>query len=357
MIANYKDILQLSREHNLNVEDILMIALNAMGAHSTEYDFPRMRFRLALQTKINDPIYTIVPTQKINSPFYLQEGHLFLKGHVIGKVDLLENDDVVVSYFRKGGKVLTLNSNVRSKCAGCSFCPNVLEKASDTRFSVLEDLSNYFKNLAHSKGWQDLSQLEIITVCTGCFLRENLAVDHLIMVKKAASENGFIGKIQILTSVIRSREAMKTIKERLGDFKLTLTVECFTNREKILKKSKADLSFQETKVILKNSKEIGFDTNFTYIVGIDSLDIAIPKISELSQCINTFPNFQVYQPHNAFMETFSTPESRNIEYFLKARINIEHIFAGTDLMPQSWENYRSLWYYSHRGVKYQCTRI
>jgi hypothetical protein len=245
--------------------------------------------------------------------------------------------------------VLTLNSNARSQCVGCSFCPNILEKTSDIRFIALDNLANYFSVLAKTQGWDNLSPLEIITVCTGCFLYENLAIDHLIMVNNAAKENGFNGKIHILTSVIRSESAMRKIKNEIGDFKLTLTIECFTSREVILKKSKADMGFDKMKEILTLSKSYGFETNYTYIVGIDPMKEAIQKLSELNDCINSFPNFQIYQPHNDFMRTFCTTEAKVMDYYLSLRKEIEEFFRSTELKPKSWENYRSLWYYTYQN--------
>ncbi|MGW2600234.1 hypothetical protein [Streptomyces klenkii] len=52
-----------------------------------------------------------------------------LNGEKVGEVDGIEDDDAVLGYWRGGTRMLTLNSNARSQCTDCVFCPNTLEDA------------------------------------------------------------------------------------------------------------------------------------------------------------------------------------------------------------------------------------
>ena len=356
MLRDMDHVRSLSRQFGINEEDIMLIALNACGVKS-RLPHPRMRFRFRLHTRPTDPIYLIVALGRKESPFELTENQLLFHGEEFGRVEELDNDDVVLGYFRKGHKVLTLNSNMRSQCTGCAFCPNTLETASDPSLSQLEELDNYFAFLTSDLGWQDLSPVEVITVCTGCFHYENLAIDHLAMVRDVASNYNFNGQIHFLSSVVRTRQGFERVCQEVGSFHLTLTIECFTNRDVILKQSKADFQFEEMLGSLQSAVETGCDSDFTYIVGLDSPDIALQRIRQLRDWTTTFPRLQIYQAHNPFMQQFAYPAATTIEFFLRMRKKFEDIFRETGLRPKSWENYRPLWYFTFGDEEHKTIRV
>lgn len=356
MLKNIAHVQQLSRQFGINEEDIMLIALNACGVRS-KLTYPRMRFRFRLNTRPDDPIYLIVALGREASPFELTEKSIFFHGEEFGKVEELDNDDVVISYFRKGQRVMTLNSNTRSQCTGCVFCPNTLETASDPRLKQLEDLGNYFSFLVSDLGWEDLQSVEKITVCTGCFHYENLAIDHLGVVREAASRHNFEGQLHLLSSVVRTPAGFERIRREVGSFHLTLTIECFANRNVILKKTKAEFPFEDMLNTLQAGVEAGCDTDFTYIVGLDSPEVGLPKLAQLRDFVTTFPKFQIYQAHNPFMQLFAYPDVTQIEFFLRMRQAIEDMFYETSLRPQSWENYRSLWYFTFANEDHNTIRI
>lgn len=130
MLDKLEDAAALSREWQINEEDILLIALNHCGVRSS-LDKARMRFRLRLDSRPDDELYFILSLGRADSPFELTGSEIRLHGRRIAEVTGLEDDDAVLGYFRNGRKVLTLNSNARSQCTGCAFCPNTLEAASD----------------------------------------------------------------------------------------------------------------------------------------------------------------------------------------------------------------------------------
>ncbi|MGC9667698.1 hypothetical protein ACNTMW_14220 [Planosporangium sp. 12N6] len=355
MINSLEQVSSLSREWGINEEDILLIALNSCGVRS-RLDKARMRFRLRLDSRPDEQLYLILSLGRSGSPFELDEHRLCLNGRRIGVVDALEDDDAVLGYWRNGRKVLTLNSNARSQCTGCVFCPNTLEASSDPRLAALADLDAYLAAIVSDFDLRDLSEVETVTVCTGCFHYEHLAVDHLRQVRAAMAAHGCSGDIHFLSSVLTSREGLDKAAA-IGPFHLTLTAECFSRRPLILKESKARLTPTQMVEVLATAKDRGIVTDFTYIVGLDSPEVAVEHLTRFVPVTTTFPRFQVYQPHNDLMDVFAADGAREIEYYLRMRRELERLFAPTGLRPRSWENYRPLWYFSFADEPLSGTRI
>jgi hypothetical protein len=345
----------LSRTWGINPEDILLIALNRSGVRST-LDKPRMRFRLRLRSRPETELFLILSLGHEDSPFELDEDEIRFRGEPIADVTGLEDDDAVLGYFRNGRKVLTLNSNARSQCTGCVFCPNTLEAASDPRLAALDDLSAYFSALVEDFELPDMSGIEKVTICTGCFHYEHLAVEHLGAVRAAMTSHGCDGYIHFLSSVLRT-EAGLDAAAALGPFHLTLTIECFDRRDVLLKQSKARLMPGEMIDLLRAAGERGIVSDYTYIVGLDSPDVALRWLPLLAEYTTTFPRFQVFQPHTDFMDVFVAKGADDIEYYLAMRKAIERLFVDGPLRPQSWENYRPLWYFTFADEPLSSARI
>lgn len=356
MIESLSHVAALSREWGVNEEDILFIALNYCGLDSV-WDKSRMRFRLRLDSRPEEEFFFILSFGRTESPFRLEYGEIRLRGRRIAVVTGLDDDDAVLGYFRNGHRVLTLNSNARSQCVGCAFCPNTLEAASDPRLAALNDLTAYFSAIVTDFDLGgDMSMVEKVTVCTGCFHYEHLALQHLREVREAMTAHSCGGAIHFLSSVVRSERGLDDLAE-LGPFHLTITAECFDRRPVLLKDSKASLTPQEMVNILAGVRQRGVVGDFTYIVGLDPADAALDQLASFIPVTTTFPRFQVFQPHNSFMELFIADGARDIEYYLYMRRGIERLFAPTGLRPQSWENYRPLWYYTFADEQLTCPRI
>lgn len=355
MLIDLAHAQRLEGEWGVNVEDIVLIALNSCGVRS-DLETSRARFRLRLDARPDEQLYMILSLGRDNSPFELTEDEIRLSGERIATVDALEDDDAVLGYWRNGRKVLTLNSNARSQCTGCVFCPNTMEAASDPRLAVLDDLTAYFAALVEDFDLTDMSAVEKVTVCTGCFRYEQLALAHLRQVRSAMDSQSCDGAIHFLSSVVTTDEGLDVLAE-IGPFHLTLTAECFSRREMILKESKARLSPAEMVDVLNRAAARCIDTDFTYIVGLDSVDVATEHLAALVPVTTTFPRFQVYQSHNDFMDVFAAEGARDIEFYLTMRRRIEELFGPTGLRPRSWENYRPLWYFTFGTEQLNSVRI
>ncbi|MBF6259873.1 radical SAM protein [Nocardia farcinica] len=341
---------QVSVKYEVPPEDALLIALNLYGISS---DQPRHRARVTvrLASKIEVPWMVIVPLNAIGSPFIMEDNELRLGTEVVGTVHRIDADEAVGGYFRNGGKAATLNPNARSRCTGCAFCPNTLEAAADPRLSEERQLSELLDAMREQHPRGDLSELREVTVSTGCFEHESAALSHLERLRRALSDHGIGARIGLLTSVLRSDASFRKLATDVAPFVLRLTIECFTRRNLLLKASKADLTPPEIPDILRRAQGHGLDTSFTYICGLDHLTDLRLGLEPLAQDVTEFPNFQVYQAHNAIMAGLRAPGASEIEYFLQARVEIERIFEKTSLRPQAWEGYRPLWYFSFGGER------
>ncbi len=356
MIDSLSQVSALSREWRINEEDILFIALNHSGLDSS-LDKSRMRFRLRLDSRPEEEFFFILSLGRPDSPFRLEGDEILFRGERIAEVTELDDDDAVLGYFRNDKRVLTLNSNARSQCVGCAFCPNTLEAASDPRLAALDDLTAYLAAVIEDfELGEDMSSVQKVTVCTGCFHHEHLAIKHLREVRDAMMTHNCDGYIHFLSSVVRTEEGLDRVAE-LGPFHLTITAECFTRRPLLLKESKASLTAAEMVRILGGIKARNLLGDFTYIVGLDSADVALDHLESFVPVTTTFPRFQVFQPHNTFMDVFVADGARDIEFYLYMRQGIERLFGPTGLRPQSWENYRPLWYYTFGNEELHSVRV
>lgn len=333
---------QASQSYRVPEIDVLLISLNILGARSS---MPHPRLRMKIRPLGQKETWRIIlPLDNETSPFEVTEHHILLNGSRVADVIDFENDDVVLTYLRNDGKSLTFNTNSRSKCIGCVFCPNVIEDSADETLRDIESFKSLMQWLCADNSWMDLSHVEVITVSSGCFYEAQGAIRHLSSLKMAASEMGFRGRIHILSSVIREAKDLELAVEALGDFHLTLTLECFSRRDLLLKNTKASLTLDKAGEVLASCRDLGIMGDFTYLVGLDDLVTMERGLECLAKSTSTFPRIQVYQAHNDYMRMYRHADATQIDYFLKSRNIAENVFRRLPVRPVSWENYRPLWY-------------
>ncbi|MFC4999316.1 hypothetical protein ACFPIJ_15885 [Dactylosporangium cerinum] len=338
---------ELAEEYGVPFLDVALIAANAEGARPLR-DYPRARMQL--RPAGSDEVWQIIlPFDNEQSRFEVADGALRFEDEPIADVVALENDDVVLTYLRAGGRSITLNTHSRSKCTGCMFCPNVIEDASDDTLTSEGELAELLEWLQADNGWTDLSHADVITVCSGCFHYPAMAIEHMAAIRRAAGRYGFTGRLHLLSSVLRDRDDLARLRDQAGDFHLTLTLECFERRTLLLKDTKASLTLERSAEIMDDCRDLGIVADFTYVAGLDSYARAVEGISYLAPHAGTFPRIQVYQAHNDYMRRARHRDAEDLRYFLRLRGELEAVFAPTGLAPRSWENYRPLWYSSFNG--------
>ncbi len=348
-------LLERAEAHGVSFLDTVFIAANLYGSQPYA-DSPRARMQL--RPLGQDELWQLIlPLDNEESPFRLTDESLLLDEEPVADVAAFENDDVVLTYIRGGGRSLTLNTNSRSSCTGCLFCPNVIEDAADATLRSVSELRNLLSWVSDDEEWDDLSGVEVITVCSGCFHNPAAAIEHMGCVRMAADDLGFGGYLHLLSSVVRDDDDLFAYGAACGTGHLTLTLECFTRRNLLLKDTKASLTLEQACRIMDTCTSLGITADFTYVAGLDPLEDAVAGIEMLAEHSTTFPRIQVYQAHNDYMRHAQHPESRTIDYFLELRNRVEPPLSRRGLVPTSWQNYRPLWYTSFAGVPVQGPRV
>lgn len=356
-LFNRESVENLSEQFNIPVTDIMLIALNRYGLRANIPD-KRLRFKLRLRTT-NEVFYLAVCVNTYESPFTIGDDNtLCLEGIEMGQIFDIEKDTCDTTYFRRNKTELTLNSNMRSQCEGCTFCGTYnLDPEDKIDMSTNEKINDFISDYLKINNVNDLSNLVRVTICTGCFADEMNLVEHIMSVYKVFRKFGFTKRIRYIGSQIRSEEAMRAIEEAIPFFSLSLTVECFSNRELRMRKEKASLNMDTIQDILKRSMDHHFSTNYLYIVGLDEMSIMKDGIISLFKSINRLPIFQVMQNYVDVHEEQRVYEAKELSYYLQARQLIETIFNKTEFKPRSWENYRSLFYTTYQNKPLSCIRI
>lgn len=344
LISSVDDIRHLSSKYGVSEEDVLMIGLNGSGIEVEELDYDRGRFVMdPMQGRKYFTALTI--TSAPLSPFKYKEGDVLLGEQQVGSGGPINKDTCLESYWRANGHQLTLNSNSRSHCKGCKFCGSFRLESQDRALSTVEDFRQKALELSRENN-SDLSELEAIGLVTGCFPSERDLVTHLTNLRLGFSELGFKGEIRYIGSQLRSREALERLREQ-GPLGLHLTVESFSRREKLMKKTKASLDLDSGREMLDIAKGMGIDTSFLYIAGLDSLDVVKNELPKYQDVLTRLPQIQVFQAYRPSQLELRVDEARTLDYFLEMRKIVESIFPS--MHPDPSNNYRSLWYRTYNG--------
>ena len=353
---NFFSAKSLSEKYSIPIEDIIFISLNRYGVRAN-IDDNRIRFKLKLISH-EEIFYFAVCVNTYNSPYEIVDNAFLLNGQVIANIIDIEKDTCDTTYFRRNNTELTLNSNMRSQCQGCKFCGTYnLHPEDRIDMSNEYHMRKFVESFLRKNNLNDLSALIRTTICTACFQDEDKLIEHILQIYSVFSDYGFNKRIRYIGSQIQSKNAMLKIKDRIPFFSLSLTTECFSKRNERMRKEKASLDIEKMKEILVTANDLGFSTNFLYIVGLDELNVLEGGIKELKPFVNRMPIFQVMQNYTTSQEKQRVECAKKIEYYLEARKIIELIFEKEKYLPRSWENYRGLFYYTYQNKPMKGIRI
>lgn len=351
MLRKPSEAVTLSKVYNIPPEDILFLDFSLSGIN-VDLPYARVRFeftpedRTYFSTSIEkdiDKYFFALPITP-NSSYNIKDDYLIMEGEILGKVSEVANDTCDLSYPRRDGTVLNLNPTSKSLCHGCKFCHTIQQVANDRDNNLHAEpaLRKFIEVWLEKYKVSDLSHLIQAAIVTGCFGDEQKVLEYLKMAKKVLNGHNFKGEIFYFGSEITTKKSLEELK-KIKPFGLCLSLECFKNRKMMLRNIKARLSLEDIKKILSQSVKNGFRTNFSYILGMESLDIIQEGFRELFPYINSFPVINIFQIHQG-QEKLRHPEAWNFSYYMKARKMLEKMFKDTNMRPRVWENYRSLWY-------------
>lgn len=351
MLKNLLETLTLSEIYNVPPEDILFTDFSLSGVR-LNLPFTRVRFeflpenisyfKTSYQNNISKYFFAL-PTNP-NSPYHIKNGCLTRKGEIIGKVKEIANDTCDSSYPRRGGTVLNLNPISKSLCHGCEFCHTLLQEARDREENLQSEfaLRNFLEAYLKKCELQNLSHLIQVAIVSGCFGSEQRVIEWLKMARKVLNKYKFSGELFYYGSEVTTEKSLDEI-EKIKPFGLCLSWECFENRRWRLRNIKATLTIEDAQEILAGAKERGVRTNFSYILGLESLEAMQKGFKELRPFINSFPVVNLFQVHCG-QDKLRYEDAWSIDYYIKARKILEQMFEDTNMRPRPWENYRSLWY-------------
>lgn len=352
MLKNIKHLIKLSSKYNIPTEDLLLLDLNLSGV-KLNLQLGRVRFELESTSKDIFSLahsrnifnfYLAIPTVE-QSHYFFKNGGLFLNNHLIGKALGVTEDFCDSSYPRRGGTVLNINPNARTLCRGCKFCYTVFQIPRDRETMISETkLRNFLKNWLKEFEVGDLSHLIQVAIVTGCFPNEKSVVEFLKVAKKVLNEFSFNEELFYFGSQITTKKSLLEL-EGARPLGICFSLECFDpkHRQIFLRDIKRKLHLETVKKLMIFAQKMGIRVNFSYIVGLESLDTLKKGFSEFLPYVNSFPIVNVFQAHRG-QKVLRHKEANKIEYYIKARGIIEDVFKHTSFRPRPWENYRSLWY-------------
>lgn len=356
MLSSPSEVVNLSKIYNVPSEDILFLDFSICGI-KIGLPYARVRFEFIPENK---PYFKIsfskgitkyffaLPTNS-TSPYYVKNNCLMMKNEIIGKVNNLSNDTCDSSYPRRKGSVLNLNPVSKSQCHGCRFCHTLVQDAKDRNDDLLttRGLKKFLDEWVKKYNVSDLSSLIQVAVVTGCFGSEQRVVEYLKNLKDVLDEYNLKGEMLYYGSEITTEKSLDELQV-IKPFTLCLSFECFENRNKMLRDVKAKITIKNAKSILSKAKDLGFNTTFSYILGIEPINAMEILFTEMFPFINRFPIINIFQVHKG-QEKLRYREAWKIDYYMKARKILEKIFINTNMRPRPWENYRSLWYLKFNG--------
>lgn len=359
------DIADLAEKRGIPFEDVLFIDLNRKGVViDTTFERIRFYFKPSNNGYFNESkqrgieeFFFALPTHTGFSDYHLVDRRISLVDEEIGTVREIENDTCDSTYPRREGTVINLNPNSKSTCHGCAFCHTFKQDARDiSELSIGDFITKHVEAWLKKYDKPNLSHLYRVDIITGCFGSEEETVRNLHLVRNIFSTYGYNDEIFYFGSEITSEQALDKLKE-IEPFALCLSLECFENRSKLLREHKARISSESAKQILGMSKERGFGTHFSYVLGIEPVKVVLKGMEEFSPYINRLPVVNIFQPHTRGQKRLLVPEANEIEYFLNVREGLEKIFNGTDYKPRTWGNYRCLWYLKFQGKDLDGARL
>lgn len=343
-------VARLAERYHMPLEDVLFIALNVHGVKlDCEFGRIRMDFRLAENDQFRyakergELDYFFALPVNPESEFILSGDVLSLGETTIGQAINPMEDVSDLYYFRRKKTVLNFNPNARSACAGCRFCyTSRLTPNDEQRVETADELKVFFENWMHKYCFADLSHLVQISVVTGNYRESDNLSHFLLELKRVVHGYRFGGIIFYLGSQIATPEQLKLLTEA-QPFGVCFSLEVF-DRRNLLRRDKKSLELKDAYEAMDLARRLGHEVNFSYIVGMEPLQVVEEHFRYFRDHVNKFPTINTFQKHRFQGPTLMDPSADRLEYFLEARQILERLFAETGLRPLPWEDYRSLWF-------------
>lgn len=347
IITEYETYEILSEEYHIPISEIIQIDMNRSGIYLPNNEV-RVNFRVRFKAQMDvdyETWYALPVREKKDTNFSAYADSIYFKDKKIGSLTGNLMLDTCENSYQRGKYLLNLNSRSRSNCGGCKACIHNYKSFYDNTvikdkigLYTRDDIEQFFdsKNI-------DVSKLVQIAVVTGLFKSEENAVEHMKLISSVAKNRGFQGNIMYFGCEINSDEALNELS-KIEDFLLIYAFDNFSKRDKLLAKSKANITLEEAKVTLNNAKSKGINTTISYIAGLDSINSLVNGFTLIKDSLTRFPIINIYQIQNEEQAKIMDNFASELKYYLDSRKELEKVFMRKDYEPKRWENYRPLWY-------------
>ena len=348
MVRDLDQIEEYAARYRVPKEDVGMIALNASGVKAGDTLVDRGRFKVTFPESMRTYFSALTLTSNAFSPFEHLGDHMTLDGQYFADTTEIIPDTCTDTYWRDGTKALTINTNSRANCHGCMFCGTYsLENDESKPLLTLDLLRAKAEELCKDTPTGDLSEVEKVGVVTGCFPNQLKLGAHLSLIRQAFSEYGFAGELQYVGSQLRDEQIIRGLLSE-GDLSLYITLEAFTRRTMLMKRTKSSLTLDDAVELMGTAKDAGADTSYLYIAGLDPLDDMEREMPRFNDVLTRMPNIQIFQAYTPDQLPILQPDAQRLDYFLQAREIAESAYP--ELRPIPALNFRSLWYTAYRGM-------
>ncbi len=328
---------RLAVRHNLQWNELLLIALNLYGLRGNDTEGMRLRINSE-----NQEFMMVLPADRTTSPFSLraqvdrsspQHGltELCVDGTPVVEIIEAEPGEEVRGYLRADGTAATVIFQEGTDSA------ELTKSYRDLLQALASDLAD--DGTAH--------QIKEVMLSAGQAHDEAVVVEHLVAVREAMSAEGLPQEttLGVLTSALHTQEAFAELAENVGPILLFLTTESFAED------SEGEAAQpEELAQVLSAARAAGHRTSFTYTVGADPLDEMRAWLLPLAEQTTVWPSLTILPAETPVDDSqhIAAPDER-LDFFLEARSLLEQIFAPTELRPEPWRCYRGLWYREHAG--------
>src|SRR3989344_5382231 len=338
-----ESVVHLAERYHIPLEDVLFIALNINGVNlECDYNRMRMAFRLAdnnlfdyAKQRGELDYYFALPVNQ-RSPFAIVDNVLLLQDTVVGQA-VGPTEDICDSHYpRRKGTSLNINPNSRTSCCGCQFCYTAYQVPYDRKkLKTDSDMKDFFEDWMFKYGLTNLSHLIQVSVITGCYESSDDLCRFLLTLKLVLAEYQFTGKIFYLGSQITTQEQLSRIA-KIQPFGICFSMETFERRD-LLRDKKRVISLQDACESMDFAQGLGYEVNFSYIIGMESLRVIEYHFRCFRNHVNKFPTINTLQMHKYHQSTLMDPEAHRLEYYLETRQLLERLFAQTSMRPLVWE--------------------
>lgn len=315
---------------------IHMLNIQRLGL-STHYNEDAIKLKIKFKDEKNNLFHKPIVNNK-NSPYKTIDDKVYYNNSLLNITIEKISEDTAEPYYFRGNNILVLNSTFLDPCnQKCLFCEQNNAQANKKRYSLRLGKEDLFDKVMVENKLNSLERLTQISVITSCTGTEELALKLVEGYRNEAKKRGFDGKILFATHEIRSEESIREIAS-YKDIMLAFTVECFENRDKIMPGEKGKISIKEINRILKDAKDLGIETTYFYIFGLDRLNAMREGFEFLKESISITPTGPNYQPQGKENKFSIKP----LEYFLQAKSIYRLVHKGM-IRFESCQNFRSLW--------------